>query len=60
MFGSIGLLELVLVLLVILLLFGTGRVGKIGREMGSAIGEMKKGLKESIEPANVVEGTKDS
>lgn len=43
--GHIGTPELVLVLAVVVLLFGVGRVSRIGGEMGSAIREFRKGLK---------------
>lgn len=45
MFGSMGTPELLLILLIVILLFGVGRVSKIGGEMGSAIREFRKGLK---------------
>lgn len=45
MLGSIGTTELVLILAVVLLLFGVGRVSRVGGEMGSAIREFRKGLK---------------
>lgn len=43
--GSLGTTELVLILAVVVLLFGVGRVSRIGGEMGSAIREFRKGLK---------------
>ncbi len=36
--------ELVLVLLIVVVLFGAGRVGKLGGELGTAIREFRKGL----------------
>jgi sec-independent protein translocase protein TatA len=44
MFGSIGAPELFLILVVVLLLFGVGRVGKLGGEMGSAVRAFRQGL----------------
>lgn len=44
MFGSIGAPELFLILIVVLLLFGVGRVGKLGGEMGSAVRAFREGL----------------
>ena len=46
MFGGrgIGLPELLIVLLLALLLFGVGRVSKVGKELGMAISEFRKGL----------------
>ena len=44
MFDSIGLPELLIILVIILLLFGVGRVSQVGKELGSAISEFRKGL----------------
>lgn len=52
MFGSLGTPELLLILAVVLLLFGVGRVSRIGGEMGSAIREFRKGLKGDSESEN--------
>lgn len=43
--AGIGTPELILILAVVVLLFGVGRVSRIGGEMGSAIREFRKGLK---------------
>jgi sec-independent protein translocase protein TatA len=44
--NQIGPFELIIVLAIVLLLFGVGRVGKVGKELGSAISEFRKGLNE--------------
>jgi sec-independent protein translocase protein TatA len=41
----IGLPELMIVLVVIILLFGVGRIGKVAGEMGAGIRNFRKGLK---------------
>ncbi len=41
---DIGLSELIIVLVIVLLLFGPGRIANIGGEMGKAIAEFRKGL----------------
>jgi sec-independent protein translocase protein TatA len=46
MFRSLGLPELLIILAIVVLLFGVGRVSKVGKELGSAIGEFRKGLKD--------------
>ncbi|HVO71629.1 MAG TPA: twin-arginine translocase TatA/TatE family subunit [Aggregatilineaceae bacterium] len=43
--GNLGTTELVLILAIVVVLFGVGRVSKIGGEMGSAIREFRKGLR---------------
>lgn len=43
--GNLGTTELVLILAVVLLLFGVGRVSRVGGEMGTAIREFRKGLR---------------
>ncbi len=51
MFDTIGLPELLVILVIIMLLFGVGRIGEVGKELGSAISEFRKGLNEGKEPA---------
>ena len=41
---SIGPVEIVVVLVVVILLFGVGRIGKIGGELGKSIREFRKGI----------------
>lgn len=41
----LGPLELVIILVIVLLLFGVGRIGKIAGELGSGISSFRKGLK---------------
>jgi sec-independent protein translocase protein TatA len=40
----LGPLELVIILVIIVLLFGVGRIGKIAGEMGSGIRAFREGL----------------
>ena len=44
MFGQLGPWELLLILVIVLLIFGVGRVSKIGRELGEGIREFRNGL----------------
>ena len=44
MFGQLGPWELLLILVIVLLIFGVGRVSKIGRELGEGIREFRTGL----------------
>jgi len=43
---QIGPLEIVIVLLIVVLLFGVGRIGKIGGELGKGIREFRKAVQD--------------
>jgi sec-independent protein translocase protein TatA len=45
-FGSVGMPELIIGLVVILLLFGAKRVPELARGLGSGVREFKKGTQE--------------
>ena len=50
---DIGIPELLILLFIIILIFGVGRLAPIGKEIGTAIRELRKGLKgedDSSEP----------
>jgi sec-independent protein translocase protein TatA len=44
MLGRLGPTELLIILAIILLIFGVGRIGKIGGELGKGIKEFRKGI----------------
>lgn len=44
---SLGPTELIIILVIVILLFGVGRVGKIGGELGTAVANFKKGMTEA-------------
>jgi sec-independent protein translocase protein TatA len=46
MFGSIGIPELVIILVIILLLFGASRLPEIGRGLGKGIKNFKESTRE--------------
>jgi len=44
-----GPLELIIILVIVVLLFGIGRVSKLGGEVGSAVANFRKGLQSTDE-----------
>ena len=53
MFGSLGITELILILVIVLIVFGAGKLPKIGEGMGKALKGFKKEIRESepIQPS---------
>ena len=49
MIPKLGVTELVIILVIVLLLFGPGRLGKIAGELGSGIRNFREGLSEGKE-----------
>jgi sec-independent protein translocase protein TatA len=41
---TLGPTELIVILVIVLVLFGVGRIGRIGGELGKAIREFRRGL----------------
>lgn len=44
MFGRIGPTEIIIILVIVLLIFGPGRIGKIAGELGQSIRNFRDGL----------------
>lgn len=42
-----GIWELVIILVIVLLIFGVGRLSKLGRDLGEGIAEFRRGLSRS-------------
>jgi sec-independent protein translocase protein TatA len=59
MFGLPNGMEWIIILIIVVLLFGVGRVGKIGGEIGTAIRQFREGLKGDDKKAAPPEDKKD-
>lgn len=53
--GSFSIWHWLIVLLIIVLIFGTKKLGNIGRDLGSAVKGFKEGMKSEEEPPKQVE-----
>ena len=51
MFGGLGIPELLIILVIILIIFGAGKLPEIGGGMGKAIRNFKRGVKDQGETA---------
>lgn len=49
LFRSFGLPELLIILVIVILLFGVGRLGKVGEELGKGIRNFRRALSSSEE-----------
>ena len=56
---NLGPTELIIILVIVIVLFGVGRISKIAGEMGSGIRAFKKGLRGGEEEADKSEETPD-
>jgi sec-independent protein translocase protein TatA len=45
MFGSLGFTELLVILVIVILIFGTSRIPELGRGLGEGIKNFKKAVK---------------
>ncbi|HXH85579.1 MAG TPA: twin-arginine translocase TatA/TatE family subunit [Nitrospira sp.] len=53
MFGSFGWMELMLILIIVLIIFGAGKIPQLGEGLGKAI----KGFKKSVNEADAIDVT---
>jgi sec-independent protein translocase protein TatA len=58
MLGGLGTPELIIILVIVLLIFGVGRVSRIGSELGQGIREFRKGISEELEEEKETEEEK--
>ena len=62
MFGSIGMPELIIILVIVLIIFGPRKLPELGRSLGKSIGEFKKAsneLRSTLEEEIRVEEQRD-
>ena len=53
MFGSFGWMELLIILIIVLIIFGAGKIPQLGEGLGKAI----KGFKKSVNEADAIDVT---
>lgn len=46
---KLGTTELIILLVIVIVLFGVGRIGKLGAEIGKGIRELRRGISEEDE-----------
>ncbi|MDQ7025618.1 MAG: twin-arginine translocase TatA/TatE family subunit [Anaerolineae bacterium] len=51
--GSIGVTELLIILTIVIVLFGVGRIGKIGGELGQAVKNFREGVNSASDEEDV-------
>ena len=51
MFETIGAPELIIIALVVVLLFGVGKVGRLGKDLGQGVREFRRAMNEDDEVA---------
>ncbi len=47
--GNIGLGEILVLVLVVLILFGPNKLPELGKSLGKALGEFRRGIKEGMD-----------
>lgn len=55
----LGWRELIIILVIVLLVFGTKKLANIGKDLGNAVGGFKKGLKDGNEETEKLNNDKD-
>jgi sec-independent protein translocase protein TatA len=63
MFGSLGMSELIIILVIALIIFGPRKLPELGRSLGKSIGEFKRAsneLRSTIEDEIRVEETRET
>jgi sec-independent protein translocase protein TatA len=60
MFGPIGTTEIIIIAVVVVLIFGVGKISGLGRELGSSIREFRRAVKDEDAEARKQAGTPTS
>jgi sec-independent protein translocase protein TatA len=59
MFGSLGVPELLLILLIVIIIFGAGKLPQLGKGLGEGIRNFKDSVKSGEEPKDKNAGPKN-
>ena len=54
MFG-LGTQEMLIILVLVLIVFGAGKLPQVGSALGSGLRNFKKGMKDEVEEAQIIE-----
>lgn len=57
---SLGPTELIIILIIVIVLFGVGRIGKIAGELGTGIRSFREGMKGDDEESDAEESNSDN
>lgn len=57
---QLGPTELIIILVIVIVLFGVGRISRLGGEVGSAVANFRRGLNEGKDTANPTQPTSTS
>ncbi len=60
MFSNIGPLQVIIVLVIVLLLFGVGKLPQVGKGMGQAINEFKSAINSKDKDSDSDDSTTDT
>jgi sec-independent protein translocase protein TatA len=58
MFGKLGIGELLLILLIVVVLFGSTKIPQLGKGLGEGIRNFKKGLRNEDDPHQLPESSR--
>jgi sec-independent protein translocase protein TatA len=59
MLGSLGLPELLVIFLIVLVIFGAGKIPQVGKGIGEGIRNFREAMKSGADADNAPKGKKD-